>query len=224
MRRDQLIQLTFAVVLYLLGGAIVGVCLAPGLWLAQLAYRHSLLAAALALGVGYFLYGFSLLVVTAALHRGLGLDLVPGRHDFFSRECLRWVLASSLHLLVKVTFMDFLMLSPALITYFRLLGGKLGEGVMINSKYIHDLSLLEVGDGAVIGGEAAISCHVAEKGQVLLAPIKIGKKCLIGQRAIIMPDVEIGDGAVVGASAVVLKGTRIGPGETWVGIPARRLD
>jgi acetyltransferase-like isoleucine patch superfamily enzyme len=45
----------------------------------------------------------------------------------------------------------------------------------------------------------------------------------IGAHAIVMSDVEIADGAIVSAAAVVSKGTRIGPGEVWGGVPARRL-
>ncbi len=36
-------------------------------------------------------------------------------------------------------------------------------------------------------------------------------------------DVAIGDNAMVAANALVLKGTRIGPGEVWGGVPARLL-
>lgn len=231
MRKQDLVQAAFSVFLYALGGVVVGLALYPELWLLSrlwlacetLAWESRLLVLALGLGCSYFLFGFCLLAVTAAFHRLLRLDLTPGRHAFFSAECLRWVLASGLHLVVKVMFLDFLMLSPCLVTWLRLLGGTIDPRAMINSKFLHDVSLLEIEEGAVIGGEAAISCHAAEGGHIVLKPIRIGKKALIGQRAIIMPGAVIGDGAVVAASAVVLKDQVIPPGEVWGGIPARRL-
>lgn len=227
-----MIQLLFSLFLYVLGGVVIGVCLYPALLLAHMLYQASggcametrLFLVGIGLGVGYFLYGFTLLVVTAVLHRLLGLRLRPGTHPYMSATSLKWVLASGMSLVVKVTFMDFLALTPFLTSYFRLLGAKLGRGVLINSKFVHDVSLLEIGDHTVVGGDAVISCHVAEGDRLLLRPVKIGRNCMIGQRAILMPGAEIGDGAVVGAQALVLKDVRIPSGETWVGIPAQRLQ
>ncbi|GMU56940.1 MAG: hypothetical protein AMXMBFR33_60860 [Candidatus Xenobia bacterium] len=229
---NNLIQTVFPLFLYVLGGLVLGVSLYPAVcltaWLYELSVGMSeamrLLAVSVGLGVGYFVYGFTLMLVTSFLNTVLGLRLKPGKHKYFSPESLRWVLASGLHLVVKVTFVDFVMLSPFLNVYCRMMGAKIGEGVMINSKYVHDLSLLEIGDEAVIGGEAAISCHAAERGYLVLSPVKIGKKALIGQRSILMPGVTVGDGAVVAAQAVVLKDVTIPAGETWVGIPAHRKD
>lgn len=227
-----MVQLLFPFLLYALGGVIMGVCLYPGLLLAHGLYQATaacsietrLLAAGIGLGVGYFLYGFCLLFVTAAVYNMLGMRLRPGRHAYFSAQTFKWVLGSGLSLLVKVTFMDFLALSPLLTSYFRALGARLGDEVMVNSKYVHDVSLLEVGDHTVIGGDAVISCHVAEKDHIVLKTVKIGRKCMIGQRAVIMPGVVIGDGATIGAQALVLKDTVVPAGETWVGIPAHRME
>lgn len=41
--------------------------------------------------------------------------------------------------------------------------------------------------------------------------------------AVIFPGVVIGDGAVIAAGAILPKGTRVGPGEVWGGVPAVRL-
>jgi acetyltransferase-like isoleucine patch superfamily enzyme len=39
-----------------------------------------------------------------------------------------------------------------------------------------------------------------------------------------MGDVVVGDGAVVLPHSVLLPGSRVGPGETWGGVPARRIE
>ncbi|HAZ61859.1 MAG TPA: transferase, partial [Gammaproteobacteria bacterium] len=54
-------------------------------------------------------------------------------------------------------------------------------------------------------------------------PIEIGDRVTIGANAVVLAGVSIDDGALVAAGAVVPKGTRIGPGEVWGGVPARRL-
>ncbi len=228
---NNLIQTVFPMLLYVLGGLVLGVSLFPAVSLTAWFYELTegmarwirLMSISCGIGIGYFLYGFTLMLVTSLLNTVMGLRLKPGRHKYFSAECMRWIMASGLHLVVKVTFVDFVMLSPFLNMYYRMMGARVGEGVMINSKYVHDMSLLEIEDGAIIGGEAAISCHAAEKGYIVLSKVRIGKGALIGQRSILMPGVTVGAGAVVAAQAVVLKDEVIPPGETWVGIPAHKL-
>jgi len=50
---------------------------------------------------------------------------------------------------------------------------------------------------------------------------RIGSRVSIGTNATILGGVTVGDGAMVGAGSVVTKD--IPPGETWAGVPARRL-
>jgi len=227
-----LIQLLFPLFMYALGVGVVACAVYPGLYLLWIFWGWGegqtmplrLAWVALGLGAAFFAYGLTVIFVCGAFHRVLHLDLKPGRYEFTSLTALRWVFASSLYMLVKYTWADFLVCTPFFNWYFRMLGAKVGAGVMINSKFVHDHSLLEIGDGTIIGGDAVISCHAAEKNALVLTHIKIGKKCLIGQKSILMPGVEVGDGAVIGAQALVLKNTVIPPGTTWVGIPARQLE
>jgi hypothetical protein len=39
-----------------------------------------------------------------------------------------------------------------------------------------------------------------------------------------MGDVLVGEGATVLPHSVLLPGSRVGPGETWGGVPARRIE
>jgi len=39
-----------------------------------------------------------------------------------------------------------------------------------------------------------------------------------------MGDIEVGEGATVLPRSVLLPGSRVGPGETWGGVPARRIE
>ena len=66
-------------------------------------------------------------------------------------------------------------------------------------------------------------CHSAERGHLITAPVRIGRRVTIGLMAVVFPGCVIGDGAVIAAGAVLSKGTRVGPGEIWAGVPARRV-
>jgi acetyltransferase-like isoleucine patch superfamily enzyme len=52
----------------------------------------------------------------------------------------------------------------------------------------------------------------------------IGDGVVVGMRAVIFPDVRIGHYARVAAGAIVVRGTTIPDGETWAGVPARKIS
>ena len=70
---------------------------------------------------------------------------------------------------------------------------------------------LTIGDEASIGHNAIVHGCTVEAG------------ALIGMGAVVMDRAIVGEGAVVAAGAVVLEGTRIGAGELWAGVPARKV-
>lgn len=213
--------LAYSLVIMTMGALVLALSLYPSVVLLSGLAAQGPWGTSLALGAGFFLTGLSVLFWSALTHHLLFLRLIPGRYPLISLASFRWSTASALYMLVKYTFGDLLVATPFFKVYLRVLGAKLGKGVMINSKFIHDHALLEIGDGTLIGGDAVLSAHAAEKGHLVLTPIKIGKGCLIGQNAILMPGVTIGDKAVVAAGAIVLKNTVVGPGEVWAGVPAR---
>ncbi|MBT9586647.1 hypothetical protein IV102_25110 [bacterium] len=213
----------YSTVSMIFGGLLLGLSIYPSLILLSPLAHTGPLGLSLSLGLGYFLSSLCLLFWCALAHHLLFLGLKPGSTPLLSLTSFRWATASSLYMLIKYTCGDFLMATPFFTLYLRVVGAKIGDQVMINSKFLHDHGLLDIGSGTLIGGDAVLSAHAAEKGQLVLVPIKVGQKCLIGQKSVIMPGVEIGDGAVIAAGAVVLKGTNIPAGEVWGGVPAKRI-
>jgi bifunctional UDP-N-acetylglucosamine pyrophosphorylase/glucosamine-1-phosphate N-acetyltransferase len=53
---------------------------------------------------------------------------------------------------------------------------------------------------------------------------RIGASAFIGSGTVLVAPSEVGDEAITGAGAIVTRGAHIGPGEVWVGVPARPMS
>ncbi|HEY0302421.1 MAG TPA: acyltransferase [Rhizomicrobium sp.] len=98
------------------------------------------------------------------------------------------------------------------------------RGVMIDA-----CGLIEIGDDNMIGPDVYIadSNHQYGGGKgpgdapMAVGRVRIGSRCWIGAKAVILKDVELGDGCVVAAGAVVTRS--VAPGRRVAGVPARPI-
>ena len=110
-------------------------------------------------------------------------------------------------------------LSPLVL---RALGARVGRG-SYSAGLVFDPQLFSIGDNSQLGFDCMIVPHASEGARLSHWPVRIGNNVTIGGRAVLLAGVTVDDGAVVAIGAVVSKGTHIGPGEVWGGIPAKRL-
>lgn len=176
------------------------------------------------IAIGYFLYGFSLIFVTPLANLLIGGRLKPWRGPYYSVETLKWYLHNGLTYLVRYTFLEFATPTPLSQLFYRMMGMKIGRGTTINTTYISDPSLIELGDRVTIGGSATIVAHYGQAGLIVIAPVKIGSGTTIGLRATIMGGVTIGENVRIMPHSVVLPKTVIPADESWGGVPAKKLD
>ncbi|WP_028642302.1 sugar O-acetyltransferase [Nocardioides sp. URHA0020] len=102
---------------------------------------------------------------------------------------------------------------------------RLGKDVFINMGCrFQDTGGITIGDGTLIGHGSTLTTlnHGVDpdrRGDLLPAPVVIGRKVWLGASVTVVPGVRIGDGAIVGAGAVVTKDV---PANAVVaGVPAR---
>ncbi len=183
-----------------------------------------LLGLCVAAAGAYFLFGLALLVVLPlARWATLAPGTPVGRYDYFSLRAWRWASFNALTLALRFSFVNWVRLTPFLPLYHRLMGARIGRRVQINTAVMADQNLITIGDDTVIGGDVTLVAHSAERGRIVAAPVTIGSRVTVGLMAVILPGCQIGDGAVIAAGSVLSKGARVGPGEVWAGVPARRV-
>ena len=223
------LQYLFTFSMYLLGGVLLSAALMPPIYLTfyfwQLIQPNSLIMKTIVIssgiGMGYFLFGLTLMFETVILKVILSLKLKEGEYNFFSLQGAKWAFVNAVMLIVNLTFMDFMRLTPLLPLYYRLMGAKIGKRVQINTKGLADVSLLEIDDDTVIGGDAVLIGHLAEHGKLKLKKTKIGKKVTIGLGSVIMPGSSIGDESLIAARSVLSKNTIVPERSLFAGTPAK---
>jgi acetyltransferase-like isoleucine patch superfamily enzyme len=223
-----LTQFLCSVFLYFVGILVISLAVLPGIllvhyvWGVTLAYsivlRFWLICVSLV--SAFFIYGFCLIIILGLLRIVFRLNLQEGEYRIASLGIYRWMFINGLYMIAAITFMDFILLTPFSILFFRLMGAKVGKNVQINSKKCFDLSLIEIGDNAVIGGYATVMCHSFERNRLILRKVKIGKNVVLGLNSVVMSGAEIGEGAFITAGAILGKNKQVAPYSVYVGVPA----
>jgi hypothetical protein len=167
-----------------------------------------------------FLYFYSILIYRAIL---AVFPLYSGEIETDSQqEFIYHIYILSYLILFYPIMRSGFMPAPLMRAFYLALGTRLGTNTY-SQGIIHDPPFVEIGDNSVIGQSALLVPHVIEGSKLAHYPIRIGNNVTIGAHAVVLADVIIGDNAIVATGAVVTKGTRIGVGEIWGGMPARLL-
>ena len=227
-----IVQSLFALSYYPLAGVLIGLALVPPVGLLYLfvdcsrgwALLRRLVLFCLLCGIGWFLFGFTLLILIVALNRLCRVRLPEGTWRIYDLRTWRWTFHNSWVALADYIFLKFLFASPFAIWFFRGMGARMGRRIQLNSGNLTDVYLIEVGDDCVIGAHARLIPHQISRGRFTLRRIRVGNGVTIGICSTVSLGVEIGDGATVMPNSFVLKNTKIPPGTVWGGVPAVRIS
>ncbi len=111
---------------------------------------------------------------------------------------------------------------PLMRVIYIALGARLGDNTY-SSGIILDPPYIEIGENTIIGQYALLIPHVMEGKRLAHYCIKIGNNVTVGAHSVVMAGVTIDDNSIIGVGAVVPKGTHIGAGEVWGGVPAKKI-
>jgi acetyltransferase-like isoleucine patch superfamily enzyme len=216
-----------------LAGVLIGVALLPacflvlGAWRAsQTALDNPLLGAllvCLALGVGYFVFGYTflvLIVLARLLLRLRNREMVGEIISYaaFGNAAYNFLIALAAHF-----FLPIMRGTPMLVWFYRGMGARIGEYTLIMTTRIFDCDLIEIGDYCVIGGNVAINGHLGEGRRGLLRRVRIGNRVSLGANSMILPGAVIEDNVILGANSLVPKDRVLKAGLVYGGVPARAI-
>ena len=216
--------LFFFLLVFILLGA-VALAFTPGVAITSFIYHKTLslnpllhyFSIGFSLALSYVLYGLSIIFIIPFINFINPIKSTIFRAPMFSIETIGWFIHNTLIYLVRYTFLFAITPTPLINLFYKMMGMKIGKGVMLNSFNIVDACHITIEDYVTIGGSATIFAHYGQKGYLVVAPVVIKKGAIIGLKASIMGDVVIGKKSIVPAHAVVLPKTDLKDGETYLG-------
>jgi non-ribosomal peptide synthetase-like protein len=119
--------------------------------------------------------------------------------------------------------LDYMRGTPWLPLLLRLLGVKTGKRVWMNTTDITEYDMVTIGDDTAMNEDCGPQTHLFEDRVMKVGPVKIGKRCSIGARTIILYDSEVGDSVSIEPLSLVMKGENLLPATEWGGSPVRAV-
>lgn len=145
----------------------------------------------------------------------------PGTHPLWSCWCSRWdflYVAWGLYARGTLTALEG---TPMLVAYLRLVGLKLGRGVVLGPGFsqVVDPDMIEIGDGATVS--AAFQAHTFEDRVLKLDKVRIGAGATLCHNTVPLYGAQVGEGAFVAAHSVIMKEELLLPGQRYEGVPTQ---
>lgn len=207
----MLLPLVFLVILCISLSVLPGVALYQSVSVATQELHSAIhyFSLAFSLGAGFVLYGLTLIFVVPLVNFLLPFRVKPFRGIWFSLESIPWYYHNGLAYVVRYTFLEFITPSPLNILYFKMMGMKIGKGVVINTSHISDPCLITLEDHVTIGGSVTMFAHYGQKGYLIVSPVHIGKGTTIGLKASVMGGVTVGENVMVSPHTALLPKTEL---------------
>lgn len=225
---SELVSTTLTLVTFGFYCVVLGISLLPSFyilyfsinWLLAEPTFQKVLLFCFTLPAAAYAFFIAAALVFGLVERAITWGMKPGKYPTASLTFVRWLINGGLHTVALNTFLPFVQGTAVYKMFLRLCGCKIGKDVFINTKSLHDVYLLTLNDGVVIGGATDITCHMFENGMIVLDHIEIGKGTLVGASCRIGPGIHIGEGCTVGINSYVRRGKRIEDGSVLISLPA----
>ncbi len=106
--------------------------------------------------------------------------------------------------------------------WLRLLGVTVGRGAEVSTVAHIDPTLLVLGPESFVADFATVGAATYHRGFVALGPTELGRRCFVGNAALIPSQTRLGDNSLIGVQSVPPP-RPVEPGTSWLGSPAMFL-
>jgi non-ribosomal peptide synthetase-like protein len=109
--------------------------------------------------------------------------------------------------------------TPLLTAWLRTMGVKIGRGVWLETYWLPESDLVELGDGATINRGCVVQTHLFHDRIMSMSRVTLGEGATLGPHGIVLPGAGIGARTTVGPGSLVTRGDEVPPDSRWLGNP-----
>jgi non-ribosomal peptide synthetase-like protein len=103
--------------------------------------------------------------------------------------------------------------------FLRLLGARIGKRSEVSTLSHVDPDLLRIEDECFVADDASIGAATYYNGYVALGPAELGRRCFVGNSALVPANTRLGDNCLLGVQSLP-PGEIVQPGTSWLGSPS----
>ncbi|TAL64782.1 MAG: peptide synthetase, partial [Legionella sp.] len=170
-----------------------------------------------------FLYLFLLVpsfsIGVAVIFKWLLLGRVkPGVYPLWGWFYYRWWLVN--RLVYNSFFYKYMLGTPLVNIYHRLLGAKIGKNCHIATREIFFFDQFSLGDYSSLGIDSKLNGYIVEDGWLKIGAVEIGEHCYIGSRSVVGINTRIADEVILEEMSMVSDNSSL-PSGYYMGSPIR---
>jgi len=125
------------------------------------------------------------------------------------------VVASLLHNLMGTPFVGWIL---------RVFGVKIGQRVYLDTTFVTEFDLVNVGSDSAINYNCSLQTHLFEDRVMKMSYVDIGNDCTMGNRAIALYDTKMHTGCNLRSLSLLMKGESLPANTHWEGSPAQNIE
>ena len=109
--------------------------------------------------------------------------------------------------------------TPLLNVWLRSLGARIGRGAWIETYWLPEPDLVEIGHDATVGRGVVVQTHLFHDRIMRLGRVRIGAGATLGPHAIALPGSLVAEGTTIGPRSLVMRGESVPAHSHWTGNP-----
>jgi len=109
--------------------------------------------------------------------------------------------------------------TPVLNLWLRCLGSRIGRGAWLETYWLPEADLIEIGPGASVNRGCVLQTHLFHDRILQMDTVRLGDGATLGPHSVILPGASIGSGATVGPSSLVMRADTVPAHSRWIGNP-----